>query len=100
MDVEAQSHFHTYVKFVSTTHTISGGTFFVCDSSGGAFDITLPDAGTYLGRIITIKQISATNTVTVDTTGGQTIDGAASFPLATQYDTVTVISDGSDWFTV
>lgn len=98
LDVEAQSHFHTVVKFISGTHTIQGGTLFVCDSSGGSFTITLPPAGSWVGRVITVKQISATGTVTVDGDGSETIDGSADFPLATQYDSVTVISDGSNWF--
>ena len=37
-------------------------------------------------------------TVSVDTTAGQTINGAATQPLATQFTSYTFISDGTNWF--
>jgi hypothetical protein len=46
---------------------------------------------------ITIKRISASNNVTVNTTASQTIDGAASKVLGSQWATITVQSNGSNW---
>ncbi len=51
-------------------------------------------------RAFTIKNIHASNTVTVATTGSETIDGASTISLSTQYDAITVISDGTNWYIV
>ncbi len=70
------------------------------DPSGGGFAVTLPTAVGYANQGITIKNVTgSTNVVTFNTTGGQTMDGAASGAdqIDTAYETVTFISDGSNW---
>lgn len=76
------------------THTITIGTFFKCDATSGAFAITLPAAGLNESRILIIKKsdVSA-NAVTVTRAGSDTIDGATTFALATQYKFVMLIND-------
>jgi hypothetical protein len=69
------------------------------DAASGNVTITLPAAaaGNH-GFKFYIKRIdSASNTVTVDTAGGN-IDGAASHTLPLQYQSITVVSNGSNWF--
>ena len=59
--------------------------------------MTLPSAGSvHAGDRITIKNVGS-GTVTVATTSSQTIDGAASIAL-TQYQSVSMFSNGSAWF--
>lgn len=65
----------------------------------GTTNIALPTAIGITGRKYTVKNTGA-GTVTVSTTGGQTIDGVATKSLALQYDFVTVVSDGANWFIV
>lgn len=73
----------------------------IADATSAAFSVTLPTAVGKTGVRKTVKRInSAANNVTVDTTGGQTIDGAATSVLTTQHAKVTVISDGTNWLTV
>lgn len=62
----------------------------------GTTTITLPTA---VGNtnLYTVTR-TGTNTVTVATTGGQTINGAATATLLTQYETVSFISDNSNWY--
>jgi len=69
------------------------------DASGGTFQVTLPDATTVvtLGRYYTIKRTSASNNVTVGTTSSQTVEGATTKTLGSQWSSVTVQSTGSDW---
>lgn len=68
------------------------------NASGGAFTVTLPTAASRAGKRFTIKKTdSSANVVTVGTTSSQTIDGATTYSLATQYKAVTVVSDGSNW---
>jgi len=100
VSIPDQSHYHNDVKSISGTHTITGGTVFLCDGSGGAFTITLPAAASYLHRLITVKRTSATGTITVDGNGSETIDGAASVDLTSQYERLTIVSDGANWFRV
>jgi hypothetical protein len=44
----------------------------------------------------TIKRLTA-NAVTVASAGGM-IDGAATQALASQYDFITAVSDGANWY--
>jgi len=70
----------------------------LADATGGAFDVDLP--APVSGRRLDIKKIDASvNAVTVDGNGAL-IDGGATWPLAAQWDSVTVVSDGTDWFVV
>lgn len=70
------------------------------DASGGAVTITLPDARRFWGYSFTVKKLDASvNAVTLDGDGAL-IDGAATYPLAAQYEVVRVASDGTDWWVV
>ena len=65
------------------------------DSAG---TVTLPPANNAeLGYYI--KNIS-TGAVTLAASGTNTIDGAASYALTDQYDSIHVISNGSNWYTL
>jgi hypothetical protein len=83
-----------FVKFTTQasgwTNTATNGT------------ITLPSAATAgAGSAYIIKDsgTAATRNLSVTGTGGQTIDGAASVTMNTNYQTLRVISDGSNWLT-
>ena len=69
------------------------------DATSGAFTVTLPAAATAgAGFEITVKKIdSSANIVTVDGDGSETIDGALTKSLVSQYDHLTLVSDGSNW---
>jgi len=60
--------------------------------------VTLPTAADNTDRIITIKKTdSGAFTLTVDGEGAETIDGAATMLLSSQYDSITVQSNGTNW---
>lgn len=67
--------------------------------SGSAFTVTLPTSVGNSGTIIRIKKTdsSATNIITIATTSSQTIDGVLTVTLNSQYDEITVCSDGANW---
>ncbi len=69
----------------------------VCNNNSFVRIITLPTAIGITGRIYVIKRGNGTQSVTVATSGGQTIDGAATKALASTYTQITVQSDGSNW---
>jgi hypothetical protein len=66
----------------------------------GSMTVNLPDASSVDGRIYVIKKISATaGNITIDPNGSQTIDGASTnTELTSQWSTMMIQSDGSDWF--
>lgn len=65
-------------------------------ATASGLTMTLPTAIDNTGKIYTIKLLVA-GTVTVATTAGQTIDGAANAVLSTQYESITVQSTGTAW---
>jgi hypothetical protein len=77
----------TYV-ITTSDHTI--------DCTSGTFTTTLPTAASMTGVVYTIKN-SGAGAITVACNGAETIDGAATYPLATQYKYVTVQSNGTNW---
>ena len=68
-------------------------------AAGGNRIITLPPAASARFRKYTIKKVDSTpNTVTIDADGAETIDGALSQVLTTQWQGITVQSDGTTWY--
>lgn len=68
------------------------------DAAGGDFTITLPVAATAGdGFSVAVKNTGSSGTVTIDGDGAETLDGAASKTLTSQYDGLTLRCDGSEW---
>lgn len=84
-------------KSADYTGKITDEILFV-DATAAGRTITLPTSIGISGKRYTIKKTdSSGNTVTVATTAGQMIDGAATKVLAAQYDAVRLISNGANW---
>lgn len=64
----------------------------------GVTTLTLPTAVGNTNRY-SVKN-SGVNTVTVATTGGQTIDGSATASLPTANSSIDIVSNGSNWFII
>lgn len=67
--------------------------------TANTFTVTLPTAVGITGRRYDIKN-SGTGTITVDGDGTETIDGGLTAVLSTQYDSITVQSDGANWIII
>ena len=68
------------------------------DCSGGARTYTLRAAATVGDkRYLFVKLVDATNALTIDGDGSETIDGATTITLDTLYETVCLYCDGSNW---
>ena len=63
--------------------------------ASGTINVTMPTAVANTARY-TIKNVGA-GTVTIDTTGGETIDGSLTAPLPVQYTSLDIVSDGTNW---
>jgi hypothetical protein len=73
----------------------------LCDATAGAITINLPSAASCPGKIYRIgKKDASVNAVTIDPAAAQTIDGAATLAISTQYQVATIMSDGANWITV
>lgn len=74
------------------------------DSSGGAFAITLASAAAVAaGSKVTIKDSGGTasaNNITLTPPGAETIDGAASYVMSVDYESVELASNGANWFLI
>lgn len=82
------------IKQKSSGYTITSNDYTI-ECTSGTFNITLPTAVGRTGAVFNIKN-SGSGTITVNTTSSQTIDGQSSGQLS-QYDCLTVQSNGSNW---
>ncbi len=82
-----------------TADSTDGGKLWDVSASGGARTMALPAiSGITNGFIIGFrKSDSSTNTVTIDPNGAETINGASSLVLRTQWDVVWLMKNGSEW---
>ncbi|MHA1749533.1 MAG: hypothetical protein ACTSYF_12910 [Promethearchaeota archaeon] len=86
----------------ATDYTTAGETIIGVTDTSAARTITLASADCVAGRIIIIKDESGgagTNNITVATQGTETIDGAATQTISTNYGVLRLYSDGNSWFT-
>lgn len=83
----------------TTTYTATtSDDFIACSTSGGGWTLTLPAASSASGRILYIKKTTAdTNVLLVDGNASETIDGDTTKSIDTQYESLTIICDGSNW---
>lgn len=75
---------------------------YLLSSFGGALEARLPPANApeAIGRTVTIKKTDvSSNVITVSELGGSGPDGFNQ-PLAAQYNAITVVSDGGQWYIV
>lgn len=87
---------YTIISSVSV-NTAAGSTAYTdyVYLASGTINITMPTAVGNTARY-TIKNVGA-GTVTIDTTGGETIDGSLTAPLPVQYTSLDLVSDGTNW---
>ncbi|MDD3021991.1 MAG: glycosyl hydrolase family 28-related protein [Alphaproteobacteria bacterium] len=75
-------------------------TVHLVSSYGGALDVALPNASGAAGAMIVVKKIDTSkNIITVTESGGDGPD-RKSYYLGGQYDFVTMMSNGAEWFVI
>jgi hypothetical protein len=88
-----------YRSVTTTGNVVSGDYLIIADATAGAITLTLPPAALVPGRIYVFKRINAgANAVIVDGYAAETIDGAATHTLSPQWNSITIISNGTAWF--
>ena len=100
--LQLKQSFAFYRTSTAASVQSAGQTIIGVTSTAAPRTITLATADVVVGRIIIIKDESgaaATNNITINTQGGQTIDGVATVTISANYGVVKVYSDGTNWFT-
>ena len=82
----------------SAAYTITTSDYYV-ECTANTFTLTMPTAVGISGQAFVVKN-SGTGTITVDGDGSETIDGSTTIELDTQYQSVTLVSNGSNWIIV
>ena len=97
---------------VPTTTAVSQGTDYTISTSTGIeeiffitptadINVNLPAAATAGdGYKYNIKNLASGFTLTIDPNSTETIDGATTFAISTQYQSITIVSDGTNWFII
>lgn len=95
----ATDHIHVSLVGTTTIDNTYRNKVILCDATAAAFSVVLQPAATAGdGFTCTIKKTDATgNAVTIDGNAAETIDGALTQALNSQYDTYTITADGSNW---
>lgn len=94
------SGYTVVTKTAAWTETAtSGSKIILCDTTTAGFTVTLPTA---VGNTatITIKKILGSNNVVVDGAGTETIDGGLTATITRQFESITIISNGTNWFII
>jgi hypothetical protein len=84
----------------TTTYSATTADYILlADATGGAFSITLPAVATSSGCVLHVKKIDASgNAVTLDGNASETIDGATTLAMSTQYQSYSIACNGSAWY--
>jgi hypothetical protein len=69
------------------------------DTTSGSVTVNLPTAAT-ASFPISIKKIASANSLIIDPFGSETIDGSTTATITVQYQSVTLVSDGTNWFNI
>jgi hypothetical protein len=85
----------------TTTYTATTSDDVILCTSGSAWTLTLYAASGNSGKTLTIKKTSSdTNAITIDGNASETIDGVTTTTINSQYETLKIICDGSNWHIV
>jgi len=86
------------VKTITTDYVITNfDRVLFADTTGGSITIYLPSATTTAGREFIIQKSVSANGVTIQAYTGETVEGSGSVTLSAMGDTITIISNGSDF---
>jgi len=99
-DIPAPTPNEAFSQSVTTDTTLTQPVETVLvDASTAPVTVTLPAPSADV--LVNVKRTdSSANTVTVATPGTETIDGAADLPIAAQYDSYTLVSDGANYYVI
>lgn len=85
----------------TTPYTPGVNEVILWDCTAGPKVVNLPAAATSSGYVLNIKKTDVTaNTLTIDGDGTETIDGGLTAVLTTQYESISIFCNGTEWFII
>jgi hypothetical protein len=92
----------TSIITVTTAYTLKiTDRWVLVDATAAPVIVTLPAAFVMKGRDFSFKKIDVSaNAMTIDAAGTETIDGALIFVTAVAYVSVTIVSNGANWWII
>jgi len=102
---EWDEHYKRYIQAttpipVSSNYDAKQGDIVLANASSASITVTLPNPAN-TRRHITVKKIdSSSNVVTINPYDTETIEGNTSYGLTSQYQYVTLTSDGNNWYII
>lgn len=87
---------------VSTNYSVlTTDQVLLCTSGSGGITLTLPAASSMTGKQLIIKKVdSGAGALVVDGNSSETIDGALTQTISSQYAYMILVSNGTSWFIV
>ena len=98
--VQQRPVFDSVVTVTGTTYEAVNEIYILVDddTAGAAVTVNLLPAADYKGREKHVVKLGTTANVTVDGNDTETINGATTQTLTTQYATLHIVSDGTAWY--
>lgn len=102
--VQVNGSFALAIQTVTANYTVTGNdNTILANTTSGAFTVTLPATSGLSGRIYTIKKIGSggiDNALTIQPSGGATIDGGTNYTIYNDYTFVSLQTDGTNWYII
>ena len=84
-----------------TISTTSGSEEIYILTPSADINVNLPAASTAgSGYKYQIKNMASANSLTIDPNSTETIDGSSTYVISNQYESITIVTDGSNWFII
>ena len=100
-NIFANGAYHGVISISADTTLAENNNAVLCDASSGTITVTLPASANYSGIRYHIKKTdSSSNVITISPDGSETIDGQSSYVVNNQYESITLVCDGSNWFII
>ena len=90
----------TITAAIHNETSVSKENVLLCDATSNAITINLPTAVGNTSKFIIKKIDSSSNIVIVDGSAGQFLDGDLTFNLIYQHQSVSLVTNGSNWFII
>ena len=97
----AKQTLHLNSSLIKSTAGVTGNDGVVLvDTTSGQVDLTLPSAAGLEGRMFSFILVQGGFPLAVQPSGVETIDGAGTYTLSEPNQAATLISDGTNWFSL
>lgn len=88
----------SYQNITSDTNLSIDDDYIFIDSTSNEINITMPTAISNGGKEIVVKRIAGENLAHINASGLELIDGSSSFTIYHLYQSITLVSNNTNWF--